>query len=54
MSSSFNTRREFVKNTGALGLGLVTLPSLLFEKRNGGDANKKIVCVGGHPDDPVH
>jgi LmbE family N-acetylglucosaminyl deacetylase len=52
MSSSFNTRREFVKNTGALGLGLVTLPSLLFEKRKGGDANKKIVCVGGHPDDP--
>lgn len=52
MSSLFNTRREFVKNTGAVGLGLVTLPSLLFEKRNKGEAGKKIVCVGGHPDDP--
>jgi LmbE family N-acetylglucosaminyl deacetylase len=52
MPSSLNSRREFVKNTGALGLGLVTLPSLLFEKKHPGDASKKIVCVGGHPDDP--
>lgn len=52
MPSSLNTRRQFIKNTGALGLGLVTLPSLLFEKKHKGEAAKKIVCVGGHPDDP--
>ena len=52
MSSSSNTRRDFIRNTGSLGLGLVTLPSLVVEKRSPGDANKKIVCVGGHPDDP--
>ncbi|HEV8082358.1 MAG TPA: PIG-L deacetylase family protein [Chitinophagaceae bacterium] len=46
-----NTRRQFIKNTGG-GLGLVTLPSLLFAQRNTQAANKKIICVGGHPDDP--
>ena len=52
MSSLSNTRRDFVKNAGALGLGLATLPSLLFEKRKADEEPKKIVCVGGHPDDP--
>lgn len=52
MSKILNTRREFVKNTGALGLGLVTLPSLFFKKSNKEEVGKKIVCVGGHPDDP--
>jgi hypothetical protein len=33
MSSLFKTRREFMKNTGAVVLGLVTLPSLLPEKK---------------------
>ncbi len=46
-----NTRRQFIKNTGG-GLGLATLPSLLFAQRNTQAANKKIICVGGHPDDP--
>ena len=42
-----------MKNTGALGLGLVTLPSLFNKAKDGGsESKKKIVCVGGHPDDP--
>jgi LmbE family N-acetylglucosaminyl deacetylase len=51
MSSSFNTRRQFMKNTGA-GLGLVSLPSLLIAQDHKPVEKKKIVCVGGHPDDP--
>ena len=49
---SSNSRREFMKNTGALGLGLVTLPSLFTKEHKKEDAPRKIVCVGGHPDDP--
>jgi LmbE family N-acetylglucosaminyl deacetylase len=51
MSSTFNTRRAFVKNTAA-GLGLLTLPALLNAKPAKPLEKKKIVCVGGHPDDP--
>ena len=51
MSSTLNTRRQFVKNTAAT-LGLLTLPSLLNANPDHADVNKKIVCVGGHPDDP--
>jgi len=51
MSSIFNTRRQFVKNTAA-GLGLLTLPALLAARPETSLAKKKIVCVGGHPDDP--
>jgi LmbE family N-acetylglucosaminyl deacetylase len=51
MSSIFNTRRAFVKNTAA-GLGLLTLPSLLNANPAVPLEKKKIVCVGGHPDDP--
>jgi len=40
-----------MKNTAG-GLGLVTLPSLFFEQKSNAVENKKIVCVGGHPDDP--
>lgn len=46
-----NTRRQFMKNTAG-GLGLVSLPSLLFAQKNTPVESKKIVCVGGHPDDP--
>ena len=46
-----NTRREFMKNTAG-GLGLVTLPSLLFSPKASAGGGKKIVCIGGHPDDP--
>jgi len=51
MDAALNTRRQFVKKTAA-GLGLLTLPSLLNANPNHPDTKKKIVCVGGHPDDP--
>ncbi|HEY4327318.1 MAG TPA: PIG-L deacetylase family protein [Mucilaginibacter sp.] len=51
MSSEINSRRQFVKNTAA-GLSLLTLPDLLTASAHVPVANKKIVCVGGHPDDP--
>src|SRR3569623_1395554 len=43
------SRRDFVKATG---LGLLTLPSLLSIKPNSSADKKKVVCFGGHPDDP--
>src|SRR3569623_1721003 len=46
-----NTRRQFVKTTAA-GLGLITLPDLLTAEPTQQSPKKKIVCVGGHPDDP--
>jgi LmbE family N-acetylglucosaminyl deacetylase len=49
--SSINTRRAFVKNTAA-GLSLLSLPNLLSATAHIPVAKKKIVCVGGHPDDP--
>ncbi|MDP4283621.1 MAG: PIG-L deacetylase family protein [Bacteroidota bacterium] len=52
MPSLFNTRRQFMKNTAAASLGLVTLPSLLLAQKNNPPGNKKIICLGGHPDDP--
>jgi len=51
MSSSLNTRRQFVKNAAA-GIGLLTLPNLLSADPLNPAQKKKIVCVGGHPDDP--
>ena len=44
------SRRRFVKQTAA-GIGLLSLPALLSPKPNA-DEKLKIVCVGGHPDDP--
>ena len=49
MESSSNTRRDFVKTTG---LGLLTLPALLHAKPLTDSQKKKVVCFGGHPDDP--
>jgi len=51
MKSYKNSRRQFVKNSSA-GLSLLSLPSLLNAKRSDKPVKKKIVCVGGHPDDP--
>jgi len=51
MGPSPNTRRQFIKNTGT-GLSLLTLPAVLNAKTNTSFLKKKIVCVGGHPDDP--
>jgi LmbE family N-acetylglucosaminyl deacetylase len=45
-----SSRRRFVKQTAA-GIGFLSLPALLSANTN--DVEKlKIVCVGGHPDDP--
>jgi LmbE family N-acetylglucosaminyl deacetylase len=45
-----SSRRRFVKNAVA-GIGLLSMPALLSAKTI--PAKKlKIVCVGGHPDDP--
>jgi len=48
---SNNSRRQFVKNTTA-GLGLLSLSSFTNFQDKQRDSKKKIVCVGGHPDDP--
>jgi LmbE family N-acetylglucosaminyl deacetylase len=51
MKSVINSRRQFVKNT--LGsAGLLTLPFLLNAQADIPLEKKKIVIVGGHPDDP--
>ena len=44
------SRRRFVKQTAA-GIGLLSLPALLSAKTVATE-KLKIVCVGGHPDDP--
>jgi LmbE family N-acetylglucosaminyl deacetylase len=46
-----NNRRQFVKNA-ALGLGTLSFPDLVKAKQVNDKTKKKIVCVGGHPDDP--
>ena len=46
-----NSRRNFVKNT-LEAIRLITLPSLLHSKPRNALDNKKIVVVGGQPDDP--
>jgi LmbE family N-acetylglucosaminyl deacetylase len=51
MGNVFSTRRQFVKNTAAAA-GLVTLPSLLMARSAATAEKRKIVCVGGHTDDP--
>jgi LmbE family N-acetylglucosaminyl deacetylase len=45
-----SSRRRFVKQTAA-GMGLLSLPSFLSAKETPA-VKQKIVCVGGHPDDP--
>jgi LmbE family N-acetylglucosaminyl deacetylase len=51
MDHKYKSRRQFVKNT-ALGLSLFSLPSIGAAQPKENDIKKKIVCVGGHPDDP--
>ena len=51
MKVTSSSRRRFVKNTAG-GLGLISLPSILQARENENSAKRKIVCVGGHPDDP--
>ena len=51
MESTLNSRRDFLK-TSTTGLGLLTLPQLLHANPTVPAAKKKVVCFGGHPDDP--
>src|SRR6201997_46987 len=51
MKSLSTSRRDFVK-TGAASLGMLTLPGILQVKSDPIAGKKKIVCFGGHPDDP--
>lgn len=46
-----NNRRKFIKNVSA-GLGAFYIPLSSNTKNNAQEKKKKIVCVGGHPDDP--
>lgn len=45
-----SSRRHFIKN-GVTGLGVLSLSGQLMAARHK-DQKLKIVCVGGHPDDP--
>ena len=45
------SRRQFVKNT-ATGFGIISLPALFSQRFQQGSGKRKVVCVGGHPDDP--
>jgi LmbE family N-acetylglucosaminyl deacetylase len=47
----FSSRRHFVKQT-AMGIGMLPLSSILSGKFAAQSKLFKIVCVGGHPDDP--
>ena len=51
MSSATHSRRRFMKQTAA-AMSLITLPSLLRAQPENTAEKKKVVCVGGHPDDP--
>lgn len=51
MEDRTSGRRKFIKNTAA-GLSLLSLPSLMKAQSSQKITKKKIVCVGGHPDDP--
>src|SRR4051794_5020109 len=44
-------RRRFIKNICA-GAGALYLPALATSQKESPAQKKKIVCVGGHPDDP--
>ena len=51
MNAPANSRRQFIKGT-TMGIGLLTLPGLLMADTHIATQKRKIVCVGGHPDDP--
>jgi len=51
MEALKNSRRAFVKSAAA-GIGMISLPGLLQAKPSDVAEKKKVVCVGGHPDDP--
>ncbi|HMH33989.1 MAG TPA: PIG-L deacetylase family protein [Puia sp.] len=45
------SRRKFVQHV-SVAVGTLTLPSLLQARNATAIEKKKIICVGGHPDDP--
>jgi LmbE family N-acetylglucosaminyl deacetylase len=51
MKNNPPNRRSFVKNI-SLGLGGLSLPSFIQSENNTVNTPLKVVCVGGHPDDP--
>jgi LmbE family N-acetylglucosaminyl deacetylase len=51
MKEMKNHRREFLKNA-SLGLSALYLPAFSKSQQGNQFQKKKIVCVGGHPDDP--
>ncbi|TMI75029.1 MAG: PIG-L family deacetylase [Bacteroidetes bacterium] len=46
-----SSRRQFLNNSVG-SLGLLAMPSVLYGSGNRPFKSLKIVCVGGHPDDP--
>ena len=48
MKNKSNTRRHFLKEVTS-GAGILALPTI---ESTGQITRKKVVCVGGHPDDP--
>src|SRR5438045_6002088 len=46
-----SSRRQFLNNSVG-SLGLLAMPSALYGSGNRPFKSLKIVCVGGHPDDP--
>jgi LmbE family N-acetylglucosaminyl deacetylase len=46
-----SSRRQFLHNSVS-GLGLLAIPEVLKTLSNEPFKKMKIVCVGGHPDDP--
>jgi LmbE family N-acetylglucosaminyl deacetylase len=49
--SNNQSRRNFVKQSAA-SIGALSLPAILSAQQNAGANKKKVVCLGGHPDDP--
>lgn len=49
--SDHHSRRSFMKQTAAT-IGAISLPAMLFAQGDAGASQKKVVCLGAHPDDP--
>ncbi len=47
-----SSRRQFLKNATVAGLAAMPLATMVETKREHQNTKLKIVCVGGHPDDP--
>ena len=51
MEKAPSSRRKFFKNAVG-GVGLMTIPGLLQAQEVSASNQRKIVVIGGHPDDP--